>query len=207
MAGFNDFADGNVLFAAQVDGYLMRQTAMRFGTTTQLVNALTAGIREVGMIAWADSTGIYYLWDGTNWIPWQSPEKTFSPIFTAGGSNITVGNSIVNSWWRYSGGMVQWNFRFVIGSTANLGVGNYALSLPVSTRTEHDHHYIGHMTYYDQSVGTHYHRACATVGTTTSFAMVDSNGTLLSAASPVAWANNDQFGMSIRYLPSTGVYL
>jgi hypothetical protein len=29
----------------------------------------------------------------------------------------------------------------------------------------------------------------------------------MGAATPVAWANNDQFGMSIRYLPSTGVYL
>ena len=207
MAGFKDFVDGVPLFASELDGYLMRQTAMRFSTTTALINALPVGIRETGMLAWADSTGIQYMFDGTNWIPWFSPEKTFSPIFTAGGSNITVGNSIVNSWWKYSGGFVAWNFRFVIGSTANLGVGSYALSMPISARTEHDHHYIGQMTYWDTSASTTYHRACATVGTTTSFAMVDSNGTLMGAAAPVAWANNDQFGMSIRYLPSTGVYL
>jgi len=106
VAGFKDFVDGVPLFASELDGYLMRQTVMRFATTTALINALPAGIREVGMLAWADSTGILYMWDGTNWIPWFSPEKTFSPIFTAGGSNITVGNSIVNSWWRYSGGLV-----------------------------------------------------------------------------------------------------
>ncbi|HEY9415277.1 MAG TPA: hypothetical protein VIQ30_10990 [Pseudonocardia sp.] len=207
MAGFKDFVDGVALNASELDGFLMRQTVMRFPTTTTLVNTLVAGIREVGMLAWADNTGIVYMWDGTNWIPWQSPEKTFSPIFTAGGSNITVGNSIVNSWWRYSGGMAIWNFRFVIGSTANLGVGEYALSLPVSARAEHDHHYMGQMTYFDQSVGTHYHRGCATLGTTTSIGIVDSNGTRLSATSPVAWANNDQFGISLRYPPSTGVYL
>lgn len=207
MAGFKDFADGNQLFAAEVDGYLMRQTAMRFGTTTQLVNALTSGIRETGMLAWADSTGIQYMFDGTNWVPWFSPEKTFSPIFTAGGSNITFGNSILNSWWRYSGGMVQWNMRMVIGGTANLGVGNYALSMPVSTRAELDHHYVGAMSYWDTSASVTYHRACVTVGTTTSFAIVDSNSTLMGAATPVAWALNDQFGISLRYLPSTGTYL
>lgn len=207
MAGFKDFSDGVSLFASELDGYLMRQTVMRFATTTALVNALPSGIRETGMLAWADNTGILYMFDGTNWIPWQSPEKTFSPIFTAGGTNVTVGNSIVNSWWRYSGGMVQWNFRFVIGSTANMQSGNYSLSMPVSTRAELDWHYLGHMSYKDDSAGAQYHRACVTMGTTTSIAIVDSNSTRLSTSSPVAWANNDQFGISLSYPPSIGTYL
>jgi hypothetical protein len=207
MAGFKDFVDGVPLFASEIDGYLMRQTVMRFGTTTQLVNALTSGIRETGMLAWADSTKIVYLFDGTNWIPWYSPEFSFAPVFTAGGSAITFGNSIQNSWWRYSGGMVKWNFRLVVGSTANLGVGAYAWSMPVSTRTELDHHHIGQGIYYDVSADTTYHRAMATLGTTTSIGAVDSNGTRLGAAAPVAWANNDQFGFNMVYPPSTGTYL
>jgi hypothetical protein len=207
MAGFKDFADGNVLFGDEIDGYLMRQTVMRFATTTALVNALTAGIREVGMLAWADSTGVLYMWDGTNWIPWASPEKTFSPIFTAGGTNVTVGNSIVNSWWRYTGGMVRWNFRFVIGSTANMQSGAYSLSLPIAAKAEMDWHYLGHMSYKDNDVAAQYHRAVVTMGTTTSIAIVDSNSTRLSTTSPVAWGNSDQFGMSLLYPPSTGAFL
>ena len=207
MAGFKDFTDGVPLFASEIDGYLMRQTAMRFATTTALINALPAGIRETGMLAWADSTGIYYMFDGTNWIPWFSPEKTFSPIVTAGGSNITLGNGIVNSWWRYSAGVVKWNLRMVIGSTSNFGAGLYAISLPVATRTEFDWHYLGPMSYKGITGPVMFHRACVTLGTTTSIGIVDSNGTRMSATSPVAWANNDQFGLALSYLPSTGVYL
>lgn len=207
MAGFKTFVDDVPLFASELNDYLMKQTVMRFATTTALINALPVGVREVGMLAWADNTGVLYQFDGTNWLPLESPLKSFSPVFTAGGAAITFGNSIQNSWWRYSGGMVQWNWRMVVGSTANLGVGNYAWSLPISTRAELDQHYMGQMTYFDVAPGTTYHRALATVGTTTSIAAVDSNGTRMSAASPVAWANNDQFGFSVRYPPSTGAFL
>jgi hypothetical protein len=207
MAGFKDFVDGLPLYESEIDGYLMRQTVMRFATTTQLVNALTAGIREVGMLAWADNTGVLYMWDGSNWIPWASPEKTFSPVFTAGGSNVTIGNGIVNSWWRYTGGMVKWNFRFVAGSTSNLQSGAYALSLPIASKAEMDWHYLGHMTYKDNDTQVMYHRGCATLGTTTSIGIVDSNGTRLSTTSPVAWGNSDQFGVSLLYPPTTGTYL
>lgn len=207
MAGFKDFVNGLPLYESEIDGYLMRQTVMRFGTTTQLTNALTAGIREVGMLAWADNTGVLYMWDGSNWIPWQSPQKAATLAFTAGGNQVTVSNAIVNTWWWYSGGMVKLNWRFVIGSSTNMQSGSYALALPIATRAELDHHYLGQCTYYDQSADTTYHRAAATLGTTTSVGFVDSNGTRLSTTLPVAPANNDQFGMSLVYPPSTGTYL
>lgn len=207
MAGYKDFVDGLPLFESELDGYLMRQTVMRFGTTTTLTNQLTAGIREVGMLAWADNTGIMYMWDGTNWVPWQSPQKTATLAFTAGGTNVTTGNAIVNTWWWYSGGMVKVNWRFVIGSTSNMQSGAYALALPVSTRTELDHHQLGIITYYDQSADVTYFRSAATLGTTTSVGFVNTNGNRLSTTDPVAPANNDQFGMSLVYPPSTGTYL
>lgn len=205
MAGFKDFVDGLPLYESEIDGYLMRQTVMRFGTTTTLTNQLTAGIREVGMCAWADNTGVLYMWDGTNWIPWASPEKTASLVFTAGGTNVTTGNSIVNTWWRYTGGMVKVNWRFVIGGTANMQSGAYALALPVSTRAEHDHHLLGMISYFD-GTNTYFRSAC-TLGTTSSVGFVNTNGNRLSTTDPVAPANNHQFGMSLLYPPSTGTYL
>lgn len=210
MAGFKDFVDGLPFYESEIDGYLMRQTVMRFGTTTQLVNALPAGIREVGMCAWADNTGVLYMWDGTNWIPWSSPEKTASTAFTAGGVAVTTGNSIVNHWWRYTGGMVKVNWRFVIGGTANMQSGAYAVALPIATRTELDHHHLGEVSYYDQSADLTYHRAVCTLGTTTSVGFVNTNANRMQsggAADPVAPANNDQFGMNLLYPPSTGTYL
>lgn len=207
MAGFKDFADGNVLFASELDGYLMRQTVMRFGSTVALTNALTAGIRETGMIAWADSTGIGYLFDGTNWIPWFSPEKSFNPVFTAGGTNITFGNAVFGGWYRYVGGMVRWNWRMVVGSTSNLGVGNWAWSMPVSTRSELDQHYMGGVSLLDASTTTSFHRGALTFGTTSSIGAVAEAGQRMGAAAPVAWAQNDVIGISLEYPPSTGTYL
>lgn len=210
MGGHKTFVDDVALFATDLNGYLMKQTVMRFPTTTSLLNTLPAGVREIGMLAWADSAAILYLFNGTDWIPWFSPEKTsFIPIFTSGGGSITYGNAIVNSWWRYSGGMVKWNFRMVVGSTTVFGTpGDYSLSLPIAARAEHDHHYLGQMSYYDQSTGaTHYHRGVMTMGTTTSIGIADSNGTRMSTTSPVAPANNDQFGISLLYPPTTGTYL
>lgn len=207
MAGFKTFVDGVPLFASELNGFLMGQSVMRFATTTALVNALPSGIRETGMLAWADNTGVLYLFDGTNWLPWQSPEKSFSPIFTSGGTNITIGDGIVNSWWKYSGGLVQWNFRFVHGTTSNVQSGNMSISMPVATRAEHDWHILGQVSIKDQSAGTQYHRAAVTMGTTTSIAFVDSNSTRVAPGTPITFANNDQLNISARYLPSTGAYL
>src|SRR5262245_23053608 len=206
MTGFKTFVDGVALFASELNGYLMDETVPRFGTTTQLAKALARSV-DTGQLAWADNTGVLYMWSGSNWIPMESPEKTASTAFTAGGTAVTTGNAIVNHWWRYQGGMVKVNWRFVIGSTSNMQSGAYALALPIGTRTELDHHYLGQCTYYDQSADVTYHRAAATLGTTTSVGFVDSNGTRLSTTAPVTPANNDQFGMSLVYPPSTGTYL
>lgn len=206
MAGYKEFVDDVPLFASELNGYLMEQTVMRFPSTVLLVNTL-AGVAEPGQLAWADSTEVLYLWNGTNWLPWQSPEKSFSPVFTAGGTNITFGNSTTSSWWRYSGGLVQWDWRMIVGSTANLGAGNYAWSMPIATRAELTQHYIGHGTYLDASSGTTFHRALGTLGTTSSFGAVAEAGQRMGSAAPVAFAVNDVFGFSLRYLPSTGTYL
>lgn len=208
MAGFKTFVDDVPLFGSELNGYLMRQSVMRFGTTTALLNALPVGVRETGMLAWADSTRVLYMFDGTNWIPWQSPEVTsFTAAFTAGGSSITYGNAAVTSKWWYSGGMVQWIYHVVVGSTSNLGVGNYAWTLPIAVRGGFDQDHIGGLTYLDASAGTTYHRACGTLSTTTSFGAVAEGGQRMGAAAPVAWAVGDVFGFNLRYPPATSSFL
>lgn len=209
MAGYKLFVDGPpAVFASEINGYLMRQTVMRFATTVALENALPAGVRELGMLAWADNVQIVYMFNGTNWIPLESTEKTtFVPVFTAGGSSITYGNAVVVSRWRYSGGLVHWNCRIVVGSTSNLGVGNYAWTLPIAVRADYDQQYLGSLAYLDASAGTSFHRACVTVGTTTSFGAIAEAGQRMGAAAPVAWAQNDVFGMSLTYPPATSAFL
>jgi hypothetical protein len=180
----------------------------RFGTTSQLTNALTTP--DVGQLAWADSTAVLYMWDGANWVPFQSPQKTASLVFTAGGVNVTQGTGIVNSWWWYAGGMVKVHWRFVVGSTTNLQSGAYALALPVSTRSEHNQHVLGTASFFDTSAGLTYFRAACTLGTTTSVGFVNTNANRMQSggsADPVAAGVNDQFGMNLSYPPSTGSYL
>lgn len=72
MAGFREFAAGEPLTAANVDGFLMKQSVMKFadaaardsalGTTVAGGNAL----RE-GMIAYLDSTNDVLKYDGSAW--------------------------------------------------------------------------------------------------------------------------------------------
>lgn len=208
MAGYMDFSDGSVLTGDQLDQYLMRQTVPRFATTTALTTALDASVRQLGMVAWADDVQVMYLWNGSNWIPWQSTEKTtFTATFTAGGSSITYGNAVVTSKWWYSGGMVQWNYHVVVGSTSNLGAGNYAWTLPIAVRAGYDQDYLGSLAYFDTSAGTTFHRACCTLGSTTSFGAVAEAGQRMGAAAPVAWAIGDVFGFNLRYPPATSSYL
>lgn len=66
MPGHKAFGT-EVLTAADVNGYLMRQTVMRYTTPA----AIIAGIPtpEPGMIAYASSTGYHYIFDGTTWHP------------------------------------------------------------------------------------------------------------------------------------------
>jgi hypothetical protein len=207
VPGIKTFVDGVPLYASELNDYLMRQTVMRFATTTALLNAIPVGVRETGMLAWVDATSTLYLFTGGFWIPLDSPIQAFDPIFTAGGTNVTVGNAVVGSSWRYSGGLVKWNFRFVVGSTSNMQSGNYALSLPIAARQEYDRHYLGAATFWDNNVTTMFHRAACTLGTITSIGIVDSNGTRMSTTSPATVINGDEFSVSLFYPPSTGTYL
>ena len=54
-SGFKDFAAGDILTAADVDGYLMRQTAMTFADAAARDSALS-GVLDEGMIAYLEDT-------------------------------------------------------------------------------------------------------------------------------------------------------
>lgn len=206
MSGYKTFVDDVPLFGSELNGFLMQQSVPRFATPTALVNALAAD-KVLGMLAWADSVGTLYMYDGSSWVPWASTEKTFSPVFTGGGVNVTIGNGTTDSLWRYSGGMVKWNFRFTLGSTSNTQAGVFALSLPIATRTAFDFHVLGQVAYYDLSATTVFHRAVSTIGTTTSCGIVAEAGQRMGSAAPVVGAAGDVLSMSVLYPPTTGSYL
>jgi hypothetical protein len=68
--GVKLFASGDVLTAAQVNGYLQDQVIMRFATTTARDNAF-GGVGEPtlaeGMFAYVDADNTTYFYTGSAW--------------------------------------------------------------------------------------------------------------------------------------------
>lgn len=65
-SGFKDFAAGDVLTANDVDGYLMRQTAMTFADASARDSALS-GVLDEGMVAYLEDTDRYTFYTGSAW--------------------------------------------------------------------------------------------------------------------------------------------
>lgn len=200
MAGFKDFADLAVFTAGEVDGYLMRQTAMRFATTADLLSNLVSGIREVGMIAYAGDTATYYMYEGAGvWRPFDSQWQSYTPAWT-GPSSLSIGNGTLTGRWRYSGGQVFAHIELVRGSTTNAGSASYAFGLPVAAATSMGAN--GSGIYQDVSVPTTY-TIIAYGLTTTAVAIIVPGSTRYSNTVPVAPATGDSYSFTVSYEPGS----
>jgi hypothetical protein len=65
--GFFDFTPGQVLTAAQVDDYLMRQAVMRFADASARTTALS-GVLVEGMMSYLKDTNAVEVYDGSAWV-------------------------------------------------------------------------------------------------------------------------------------------
>jgi len=66
-SGFKDWAAGDVLTAADVDGYLMRQTVMTFADASARDTALS-GVLDEGMVAYIEDTNAITVYNGSAWV-------------------------------------------------------------------------------------------------------------------------------------------
>jgi hypothetical protein len=64
---FKDFTDGEVLYAADVDTYLMRQTVMVFADSAARGSALGTAIVVEGMVTYLQDTDAIEYYDGSAW--------------------------------------------------------------------------------------------------------------------------------------------
>lgn len=64
---FKDFTDGEVLYAADVDTYLMRQTVMVFDDSAARGSALSTAIITEGMVTYLKDTNLVEVYDGSAW--------------------------------------------------------------------------------------------------------------------------------------------
>ena len=145
-SGFKDFSPGGILTAADVDGYLMRQTVMTFASDAAR-NAALASVLDEGMVVYledAPNRMMYY--DGTTWQYLWSDAVAFTPSW----SNLTVGSGTHTASYWYLGNSVHFQVLF------SLGVGSAVGSTPSMT-LPNSHVAVG----YTAGSAT-YHRVSAT---------------------------------------------
>ena len=87
---FKDFAAGDILTAADVDDYLMRQSVMTFDDSTQRGTAIGTAVITEGMVTYLKDTNALQYWDGSSWTDVSNPGDitavTAGTALTGGGS-------------------------------------------------------------------------------------------------------------------------
>ena len=70
---FKDFAAGDVLTAADVDNYLMRQTVMTFADSAARTAAISTAVVVEGMVTYLEDTDALEYWNGSAWTGVSNP--------------------------------------------------------------------------------------------------------------------------------------
>ena len=98
--GYKDFTVGQVLTSAQVDGYLMQQTIMKFANAAARTTALSGVVAE-GMFSYLDDTNATEYYDGSSWVSISNPGDitavTAGTGLSGGGTSGSVSLAIATS--------------------------------------------------------------------------------------------------------------
>jgi hypothetical protein len=135
--GYKDFTVGQVLTSAQVDGYLMQQTIMRFASASARTTALS-GVLAEGMFSYLDDTNATEYYDGSSWVSISNPGDitavTAGTGLSGGGTSGSVSLAIDSTVATLTGTQTLTNKTLttpIISSISNTGT----LTLPTSTDT------------------------------------------------------------------------
>lgn len=133
-SGFKQFEVGEVLGAADVMNYLMKQVIATFTDSSARDSAITAP--EEGQAMFGKFADILWLYTGSKWREalYLSGWQPYTPVWTGDSSNPTLGNGTANGRYARMGNMVVFNAEVTIGSTTVQGNGAYSLSLPVKPK-------------------------------------------------------------------------
>lgn len=129
-SGFKVFQVGEVLGAADVNGYLMRQSIASLASGQDVVNTISAP--EEGQIAYLRDADVYWFWDGSQWRVLNQGGNWFpyTPTWTSDGTQPSLGNGTITGRYKREGKTVSFKAMVSLGSTSTVGTGAYSLTLP-----------------------------------------------------------------------------
>jgi hypothetical protein len=190
-SGFKDFAPGGVLTAADVDGYMMRQSVMTFADATARDSALS-GVLDEGMFAYLEDSNSATFYDGTNWQILVEPPQTWSAITTT--QSGAVANTVTYAWYQRRSG------AFVATATLTLtAAGTITNAITVSTPfTMPAADSIGGSFHYIDQGTTVYAGSILPASTTTFQLQVSGNASPLGVTPNMAIANTDVLHFTIH---------
>ena len=182
--GFKDFTAATAL-SADVDNYLMRQTIMRFASTAARDSALSGNLEDGMFCMTLDTHSIFY-YNGSAWIPFNTPWTTYTPSWT----NLTVNSGTVNfAKYRYSAGDFRCRGQLTFAADTSV-TGTIFQTIPNSVTA--DAGFQGG-TGLANDVGTRIYPlvVAATISSTTFSWFTDVTGGNVNATVPFAWGNTD----------------
>lgn len=192
-SGFKDFTAGAVLTAAEVDGYLMRQTAMTFADASARNTALS-GVLDEGMVAYLEDTNSITFYTGSAWIVIYSDWVSFTPAW----ANLTEGSATNVGRYKYttSGLHVQATIQLAADSSVT---GTVAVTIPNSvTSASGGINSVG-CAYLSDAATRVYAEGCYAPSASTSITLVQgaTGAGLVNATNPFTWTTNDIMAIDI----------
>lgn len=126
------------------------------------------------------------------------PWTAYTPVWTASGTAISLGNGTITGAWMNTGKLVIGRIFLTMGSTTTYGTGSYSFTLPVNSAAGAQWLPIGGCTCRDSSPGTTYGTVSFTAGSGTAGGGTDA-GTRVGQLVPFTWANTDTLAISFTY--------
>ena len=131
-SGFLTFTDGQVLTAAQVNGYLMKQAVMYFATAAARSSAITSP--EEGMVTYRADSDVIEYYNGSAWVALIdatsaqtvankiliASEERWNIVASASTGTINFDASTSSAWYYTTNATANWTLNFRGSSTVSL---------------------------------------------------------------------------------------
>ena len=197
--GYKTWASGDILTAADVMGYLMKQAVIVCTSGTR------PGSPDTGMHIYETDTHKMQKWDFGAWKPvCSSRSSTITPTLTSTGTSPTLGTgSTAIGFYTYFPDAISYTFFFKFGTSGvAAGTGNYQVSVPVTGATPFGsslHPAVGTIQLADSSSGAFSAGTCYLDAGAGSFLGMVTNSGIVGATVPWTWAASDYISGSIVY--------